>query len=148
MMIKLRTNLIGGLLGLIIAAIIWFVIPAQIKVMQASTYSVDARFMPRLVTLIIALMSIVLLIQSLVLKKERIVDIIIKEETRVIVFYLILVAYVVLIPIIGFLISTLLISLGTLLYLRCKRKSYYIITGVIVAGIYLAFIFLLNVPLP
>ena len=148
MTIKLRTNLIGGLLGLIIAAIIWFVIPVQVKVMQASTYSVDARFMPRLVTLIIALMSIVLLIQSLVLKKERIVDIIIKEETRVIVFYLILVAYVVLIPIIGFLISTLLISLGTLLYLRCKRKSYYIITGVIVAGIYLAFIFLLNVPLP
>lgn len=148
MTIKLRTNLISGLLGLIISAAIWFIIPAQIKVMQASTYSVDARFMPRLVSVIIALMSLVLLIQSLVLKKEKIVSIQVKEEMKVGLFYLMLVAYVILIPIIGFLISTLLICGGTLLFLRCKKKRYYLTTGIIVVGVYLAFIFLLNVPLP
>ena len=150
LVIKIKTNLIGGLSSILFSIALWIIIPLQIDLTRdnSSRFSINAQFLPKLAAIVICVLGIALILQSLVFKKEKIYLFDTHKELRPLLFCLIIIAYVILIPIIGFLVSSILMSCGGLLFLRTKKILYYIIALVSAAVIYITFSLLLNVSLP
>ncbi|MCT4597882.1 MAG: tripartite tricarboxylate transporter TctB family protein [Vallitalea sp.] len=147
MKIRFRTNLVSGIVFAGFSIVVWFLIPLQIESSGMSAL-VDAQFVPKLCTILLFIFSIILLIQSLVFKKDKSTEIDFTKEMKVILFFGILFIYLILITIIGFLISSLAFSTVSLLYLKCRKWTGYICTYAVVICLYLVFTMVLQVPLP
>jgi putative tricarboxylic transport membrane protein len=148
MKLKLKTNLVSGVMFAIFAAIVWVLIPFQIQTTESTSVVVNAQFVPKMVAIIIFILSIMLLVQSLVFKKDKYVEINLDWELKVALFLLILIAYTVFMPIIGFLPASILFCCGALLYLKSKNWRYYLIAFAVIVTLFLVFTIVLKVPLP
>lgn len=147
MKIRFRINLVSGIVFGLFSLVVWILIPFQILSKGSSTI-VNAQFVPQLVTILIFVFSIILLIQSLVFKKDRYVEINFKKEIKLLVFILMLVMYLILMPILGFLISSLVFCTGSLVYLKSRSWRHYVSTYIVVVALHIIFTMVLNVPLP
>jgi putative tricarboxylic transport membrane protein len=69
-------------------------------------------------------------------------------EIKAVIILLLLVLYALLMPLVGFIVSSLLFSIAMLYYFRIKKGSYYLI--VVISALVISFIFryLLGVRLP
>ncbi|WP_407267774.1 tripartite tricarboxylate transporter TctB family protein [Radiobacillus sp. PE A8.2] len=149
MEIKVPTNLVGGILIMLLSLIIWFLIPVQIPIMATFEGKlIDSRFVPRLLVATMFLISAILIISSLVFKKEKTIVYNVRSELKGILYLSILVIYILLVKYIGFLIACLLLAIVTLIYFKVKAIKYYAITLSVFVAIYLIFYFILEVPLP
>ncbi|MCT4542137.1 MAG: tripartite tricarboxylate transporter TctB family protein [Vallitalea sp.] len=149
MKIKIRTNLIGGIFFLLLSVIGWILIPSQIQVGKSSTTLIDAQFIPKLTMILICIFSIVLIVLSLINEKyEKYIELNISNELKVVVFYIMLIGYVLLIPIIGYEISSILFCGVMLLYFKAKKWTYYIVSFSVVLVLSFIFSKVLGVPLP
>jgi hypothetical protein len=129
---------------------LWIIIPSQIDLSRviSSKYSINAQFLPKMVAVVIFILGVSLIIQSLILKIEKIYTFETSKEVKPLLFYVILILYVLLISYIGFLVPSLIMSCSVLLFLGSKRVSHYIIVISIVVAINFIFKLALNVPLP
>ncbi|WP_100010042.1 tripartite tricarboxylate transporter TctB family protein [Lentibacillus sediminis] len=149
MEIRIPTNLVGGIIMMLLSIIIWFLIPEQIATDPAFQGGiVDSRFVPRILVGIMFILSMFLITLSLIFKKENIVVYDLKNEFRAFGYLGILVLYVLLVNYAGFLIACLLMGIGTLAYMKSKSLKYYMIIIVAFLIIYFVFTNLLAVPLP
>lgn len=149
MKIKVRTNLVGGILFSIISVIIWLLIPSEIQVGNSTTTLIDARFIPQVMMVMIFVFSLVLIIMSLKDKKyEKYIELDLSKQLKVLIFYLMLIAYVLLIPVLSYVWSSILFCGGMLLYFKARKWTWYAISFSVV--LFLAYVFssILNVPLP
>jgi len=144
---KIRTNLWGGVLFLLLAALIWFLIPSQIPASQSSAVGNDSRLMPRLVAIVIMICSAGLIFQSLVLKKETIVEVNLPAEKNALYSVIVMIEFLICIFIFGFLIGSFIMIVTFLLLFREKKPIPYVLLCVLSAGIYLLFTLVFNVPL-
>ena len=119
MKIKYRSNLTAGCIAIIAAVVLFLIIPAQVG----------------------------LIIQSLVFKKDEVREMELKKEGIGLLYMLVLLAYG-----IGFnysfLISTVLLGVITLVFLKDKQWLHYLIVAVATVAIYLIFTELLHLRLP
>jgi amino acid transporter len=147
MKIRFRTNLVSGIVFGLFSLVVWLLIPTQI--MSKGSYTiVNAQFVPKLVTVLIFAFSIILIIQSLVFKKDNYAELHFKKEFRLILFFLFLLTYLILMNVIGFLIASLVFCTATLFYLRSRNWKHYVSTYIIVFILFLIFTKVLSVPLP
>ena len=89
----------------------------------------------------------VLLIQSLILKKDTVKTLIVGKELKALAYMGMLLIYSILFKR-SFLISTILLGVATLAMTVTKKKLYYVIVIAMVAVLYLLFAKVLHIQLP
>lgn len=150
MFLKLRTNLTMGIFIILFAGLVWGLSNTQTAesgvVVVSST--VSARFFPQLVSAMMAICGIAMIVQSLVLRKEIMVEIELRKEIKSIIYLAMVSGYIFLFERIGYIISTMLVSCGLLILNNCKKIHYYAIVIAFVIAVYLLFSFPLRANLP
>lgn len=149
MSIKYKSNLCGGILSVALAIILFVLIPQQIGVDPASTSTtgVDSRTVPYAMAVLILVCGIFLIIQSVVLKKDTVKELVLSKERLALVYVVCLVVFSVLYKY-SFILATCFLGLITLVLLKCKKPLYYIIELAVVVALYFIFTQLLGVRLP
>lgn len=146
-MIKYKSNLTAGIVGIIGGIVLLLIIPHQIGEDYSVTYGITSRTVPYGIAVIWIVCGILLIIQSKVFHKEKIKELDVKKETKAILYMLVLVAYAW-----GFtksfLISTCLLGCATLAFTGSKKVSYYIITLLTVCILYFLFSVVLHLNMP
>lgn len=147
---SVRTYL-GPIFAIIFAIIVFFIIPSQIK--DTGVSFTGPRFYPYFLTVSILVLGIISIIVDLS-KRDK------KESAsksgfnkyafmRVLLSFIILIAWVYILPILGFVISTVLLTIG-LTFIIEKRKLYQVLIVSILFTVVIYFIFRtgLKIPLP
>ena len=122
-------------------------IPAQIGEDYSATYGITSRTIPYAIAVLWIICGIVLLVQSLILKKDEIKVLEIKKEVKALLYMLVLLIYALLFNK-SFLLSTIFLGIATLAFTGTKKKSYYIIVTAVVIIVYVLFTKVLHVQMP
>ncbi len=143
-------SIVGPLVFLVFAVAAFLLMPSQVKVQE--NMATTARTFPTLLLQIMIGGSVVLLGTELVKiirrNKLDVIQIELLTEIKALVILLMLVLYALLMPLIGFILSSLLFSVAMLYYFRIKKGSYYLIVIVSALAIGVIFRYLLGVRLP
>lgn len=147
MRIKYKLNLSAGCLAVLGAIVLFLIIPSQVGLETQSVQGITSRSLPYALCVLMAVCGAGLIVQSLILKKDEVKELEIKQEVKGICYMLLLLVY-------GygfsrsFLVSTLFLGAATLAFTKCKKVSYYAIIVVTVVALYFIFTRLLHVRLP
>lgn len=143
------TEIVSGVFFFILAVICYFIIPGQVQVSETET--VNGRAFPYLLTAIMGIFSIVLLGQEFIrisIKKQPLTTkkINLLEEVKALFIFLILILTYLISRITDlFVLGAIFCAISFLIYFRCRKISYYIITLGLAVLIWVAFRFGLNV---
>lgn len=147
MKIKYRSNLTAGCIAIVAAVVLFLIIPAQVGVERKATFGINSRTLPYALSVLMAVCGAGLIIQSLVFKKDEVKEMELKKEGIGLLYMLVLLAYG-----IGFnysfLISTVLLGVITLAFLKDKQWTHYLIVVIMTVAIYFIFTELLHLRLP
>ncbi len=147
--LRFRENLWSGIVAIVMGLIVRIIIPYQIKIRaEKLSNAIPSDYVPLLIVYLMIGLGIVLVMKSLVLKIDSYITVDIPGELHALRYFLIIVVYVIAMPILGFLASSLLFCTGALLFMKIRKKSYYAFTLGITAFLWFSFKYLLNVPLP
>lgn len=144
---KIKTNLAGGILFSILSVIILILVPYQCAASQTTSVGNDPRLMPRIVAVVTLACSLVLIFQSLVLKKETIIEISMEDEKNALYAALIMFFFLACILIFGYLLASFIMIAVFLLFFKERKPLSYIVLCALAFAIYLLFVKLFNVPL-
>lgn len=149
-MIKINKNLWGSIIFLLLATIIWLLIPYQIA--SDTKRIINSQTFPRLVIGIMWVFSLVLLIKTsiLILRKQDQSYIVINAKEESISWMMIgsIVLFWVLLHWLSFIISAMIFATIVLLIFRSKKWYYYGITYTTIVIVTLVFENILKVKLP
>lgn len=152
MKIKLNSNMVTGGIFLAISGVLYALLPLQIKTYE--TGSITAATVPTLLLRILLICSGILLVQGLLSKekKEYCLDASLfrrdsLKRLKPAIYIAMLLAYAVLMPRIGFIIASLLLANGILVYFGTRKWWFYLIAS---ANVFLAYFLFraINVTLP
>ena len=134
----------GGGLFLIVSVALHILIPSQIRTYETS--AVTAATVPTLLIRGMILCSVILLVQGILSKEKTeytISGAIFTRENllrlKPVIYIAMLIAYALLLPHIGFIISSLLLANGILLYFGTRKWWFYAIASANVIVAYFAF---------
>lgn len=146
---KLKTNLISGILAIILGSVLLLIVPFQIQEeMFITKGQIPADFIPKTTSWVMIILGIILLAQSVFLKKEQVVEVEKRALGRSLIFLGMLILYAILFTYIGFLLSSVIFSLVLLVFLKCKNPLYYVICVMFPVVVYFVFTYGLSVRLP
>lgn len=147
--IKLPTELVTGIVFLLLGAVILLIMPKQVPV--SDTDVVNGRAFPTLLMVVMMIFSGALLLKELYnvyVKKipltTKTVNLLVEVKALEILAILLL-TYIICRVTNLFVVGAIFCSLGFLVYFRCRKKSYYAITLAAAVLIWAAFRFGLNV---
>lgn len=147
MKITYRSNLLAGIVSVILGIICIIVIPGQIGEDYSVTYGITSKTVPYAVAVLWILCGGVLAFQSLVLKTDTVKVLEVGKEARALAYMAVLVLYCVLFKK-SFLLSTIFLGIATLAFTGTKKKLYYGVILVTVVTLYLLFSNVLHVQMP
>lgn len=147
MKIQYKTNLVTGIFSTIMGIVLFIIIPFQIRVEKNILYNVSSRTLPYVISCIFIVCGILLIIQSIILKKEKIKSIDLRREFRIMIYFISLILYILTFEK-NFIISTVSLGIFTLFMTKSKKPLFYIITIIVVFILYYIFTKLLHVRLP
>ncbi len=147
MTIKYRANLIAGCIAIAMAVALYIMIPLQIKAETQTTFGVTSRTMPYMLCALMGISGVGLIFQSLVLKKDKILEIHLGQELKAACYIACLWLYSTGFTY-SFLMATSLLGVVTLAFSKCKKPLYYIVIIITTVVIYFVFTELLHVRLP
>jgi len=158
---KIKTNLVTGIIMGLFSAISLYIMPTQVKNPAYDSGVPSPRIIPGLCLWIILFFSVVLLAQSLIFKKEKIVEFDWEKEKPAILLIALMCVYVALIIWVGYMIASAVVFVIVLIYSGEKfiipkenRKfglpvaPIYIFTVLAGVGIYFLFTEVFHVSLP
>lgn len=154
MKIKTNTNLTSGVLFLIVSIVLYLLIPSQIQTIE--TTQITARTVPALLFRIMIICSIVLIVQG-ALRKDKTTYVIspallkdpaFRAEAKTLIYIAMLLAYALIMPHIGFMPASLLLSNGIIYYFGSRKWYFYAIASANVLFAFFVFRNLLQVSLP
>lgn len=132
----------------VLSLILLILIPYQIRVPAYDSGAPSPRIIPGICIVIMLIFSIALIIQSLVFKKEKIVEFDWEKEKPAILLILLLCIYVALILFLGFIIASAITFVIALAYCGERKPFIYIFTIAAAVGIYFLFKNVFTVSLP
>ncbi|MGI5947432.1 MAG: tripartite tricarboxylate transporter TctB family protein [Lachnospiraceae bacterium] len=147
MKITYRSNLVAGIVSVILGIICMVIIPGQIGEDYSATYGITSRTVPYAVAILWIICGIVLMIQSLVLKKDEVKTLDVGKELKALAYMAVILVYALLFKK-SFLVSTMFLGVATLAFTGSKKKSFYVIVLATVLILYLLFSKVLHVQLP
>ena len=144
MEIKYKSNLAAGIVSIILGVICIILVPLQIAEDYSATYGTTSRTIPCAIGVLWIVCGVVLLIQSLILKKDTVKTLIVGKELKALAYMAMLLIYSILFKR-SFLI---LLGVATLAMTGTKKKLYYVIVIAMVVVLYLLFAKVLHIQLP
>lgn len=147
MKLRYRSNLVAGIVSIVLGIICLILIPAQIGEDYAITYGITSRTVPQAVAVLWIVCGAILIFQSLVLHKDTFKTLEVTKELKAVLYMVVLVIYMLTFRN-SFLITTILLGIVTLIFTGCKKPLHYVIVVATVVLIYLAFTYALHVKLP
>lgn len=147
MKIKYRSNLVAGIVSICLGVICFLIIPMQIGEDYTATYGITSKTVPYAVSVLWIVCGIILIIQSLLLKKDEIKSLEAGKELKAIGYMLMLLIYGILFRK-SFLISTMFLGCVTLAFTGSRKKVYYAVVLAVVAVLYFLFSRVLHIQLP
>ena len=144
MEIKYKSNLAAGIVSIILGVICIILVPLQIAEDYSATYGITSRTIPCAIGVLWIVCGVVLLIQSLILKKDTVKTLIVGKELKALAYMAMLLIYSILFKR-SFLISTILLGVATLAMTGtkngcsvipsfCKSIAYSI--AIVTGGVY------------
>ncbi len=143
--VKIKTNLLFGIVAIIVAAVLWFIIPSQITTSKVATEHINGSFMPKLMAVLMCVCGIINIIKSVALKDEDVKEIEIKTESKNWIYLGMIVAYGLLARYFSFIVASVMFGIGSLWFMKCKDAKKYIIVVAVIVAVCLIFKFGLKV---
>lgn len=147
---KLKVNLLGGSIFLILSIILWLLIPSQIPI--SGNAIITSQTFPRLIVILMFLGSLVLLLGDIIklLNKKPVLEVKLnlKEEGKAVITCMMLVAYAFLMDKIGFMFASILYCCSMLAFFKSKNIKYYISVVIVCIAVTYIFKHILLVQLP
>ena len=131
-----------------ISLIMLILLPQQVRVPAYDSGAPSPRIIPGVCLVLMLIFSLVLIIQSLVFKKEKIVEFDWNKEKPAILMIALLCIYVALILTVGFIIASAVVFIIILAYCGERKPFIYIFTVACAIGIYFLFQYVFTVSLP
>ena len=147
MEIKYKSNLVAGIVSLILGVICLILVPLQIAEDYSATYGITSRTVPYAIGILWIVCGVILLVESLILKKDSEKTLVVGKELKALAYMVILLAYGILFKR-SFLISTILLGVATLAMTGTKKKLFYVIVIAMVVVLYLLFAKVLHIQMP
>ena len=148
MKFKIKTNLWTGIVFGLFAAFMFFMMETQVRLPGYDSGAPSPRIMPTIFLTIILINSVILIIQSLVFKKEKVVEFDWTEQKPMIVLIVLMCVYTFMITKLGYLVSSLIVFPAALFYVGERKKGPYITAVILAVAIFFMFKFIFNISLP
>ena len=148
MTIKVRTNLVSGIIFLIMAIALLILIPKEIVQTYQQNQYIDAKAIPQLIAYFMLAVSISLILKGTVFKKEVIKEFELAPELVGLGFICILALYVFAMKYIGLLFDSIILATITLSITKVKKWKIWVIVMVSIVIVYFAFTFGLSIYFP
>jgi len=145
---KIKTNLVTGIAMGLFSAISLYIMPTQVKNPAYDSGVPSPRIIPGLCLGIILFFSVVLIIESLVFKKEKIVEFDWSKEKPAILLIALMCVYTALIIWIGYILASAVVFCFILFYCGERKWPIYVFTVAAAVGIYFLFTGVFHVSLP
>ena len=145
---KIKTNMVSGIVMGAIALILILCIPSQIRVPAFDSGAPSPRIIPGICLAIMLVSSIALIIQSLVLKQEKVVEFDWEKEKPAIILIIGMCVYIGLMLCIGYVLASLIIFPLVLFFVGERKPGPYIVVLVAAFLIFLLFKNVFNISLP
>lgn len=145
---KIKTNLVSGILMGAIALLLLVLMPGQVRVPAFDSGAPSPRIIPGICLGIMLVSSIALLIRSLVLKQEKVVEFDWKKEKPAILLIVGMCVYIGLMLCIGYVLASLIVFPLVLFYVGERKPGPYIVVVVSAFAIFLLFKNVFNISLP
>ena len=145
---KIKTNLVSGILMGAIALLLLVLMPGQVRVPAFDSGAPSPRIIPGICLGIMLVSSFALLIQSLVLKQEKVVEFDWEKEKPAILLIVGMCVYIVLMLCIGYVLASLIVFPLVLFYVGERKPGPYIVVLVSAFAIFLLFKNVFNISLP
>lgn len=145
---KIKTNLVSGIIMGVIALILILVMPSQVRVPAYDSGAPSPRIIPGICLAIMLVSSIALIIQSLILKQEKVVEFDWAKEKPAILLILGMCVYIGLMLCIGYVLASLIVFVGVLIYVGERKPGPYIVAIVAAFVIFLMFKNVFKISLP
>lgn len=146
----INTNFISGLLFLVLGVALILIIPTQVK-LSSNSSGVTSATIPYVVGFIMITGSIILIFQGIISKNNKQIPMT-HEQWVVFRGYILYTAcffiYAKILPYVGFVISSILLSVVILMNYKCKKKMYYVISFVSILVLFFVFKKVFYVKLP
>ena len=139
---KIKTNLVSGVIMGVAALLLIILLPSQVRVPAYDSGAPSPRIIPGICLAIMLVSSIALIIQSLVLKQEKIVEFDWEKEKPAILLI------VGLMLCIGYVLASLIVFPLALFYVGERKPGPYIVVLVSAFAIFLLFKNVFNISLP
>ncbi len=146
MVIKYRCNLASGIAAILFSIVLFILIPQQIAVETVVNFGVTSRTIPYGIAVLFAVCGVGLIFQSLVLKKDKEMELNLHAELRPFLLFALFIVYIFVFekewP-----ISTAALACGGLALSKCKKWQYYVIVIVLTLAMYFLFVNVLHIRL-
>ena len=148
MKFKIKTNLVSGIVMGIFSLILLLTLPSQVRVPAYDSGAPSPPVIPGACIVLMLIFSVVLIVQSVVFKREKIVEFDWEKERPVILMILMMCVYVALIIYMGYIFASIVTFIAVLLYCGERKPSVYVVT--VVASVVIFFLFknVFNIQLP
>lgn len=107
MKFKIKTNLVSGIVMGIFSLILLLTLPSQVRVPAYDSGAPSPRVIPGACIVLMLIFSVVLIVQSVVFKKEKIVEFDWEKERPIILMILMMCVYVALIIYMGYIFASI-----------------------------------------
>ncbi len=148
MKFKIKTNLWSGIIMGTLSLVLLILMPYQVRVPAYDSGAPSPRIIPGICLVLMLIFSIVLIIQSLVFKQEKIVEFDWEKEKPAILLIVLLCIYVALILTLGFIPASIITFFIVLAYCGERKPFIYIFIAAATIGIYFLFKNVFTVSLP
>ncbi len=148
MKVNIKTNLCSGILMAVVAIILLIVLPEQVRLPAYDSGAPSPRIIPTIVLSGILISSLILIVQSLVFKKEKIYEYDFKKEVPTIVLIILMCLFSAIIINLGFLTAVFIVFPLILFYMKERTPFIYIFSIGAGIGIFFLFRFVFNISLP
>lgn len=154
MKVKYNSEIISGLIFLIVGLVLWFLIPTQVDTLEKT--AINAQTFPRISIGGLVLFSAGLLLEGvfarekkeILITKESFHSVAFKKEMRSVVYALFLIVYCMIVGRLGYVVSTVLLVLAVMIFYRARKWYYYAIPLSMIGVVYYVFKVLLRISLP
>ena len=146
--IKIKTNLWTGIIFGLFAIFRFLMMEKEVRIPMFDSGAPSPRIMPTIFLTIILICSALLIIQSVVFKKEKVVEFDWSKEMPMFVLIAMLCLYTFLIINVGYMVASLIVFPVVLFFVGERKIPVYVVSVVAAIGIYFLFKFVFNISLP
>ncbi len=148
MKIQIKTNLWSGIVMGLLSIFFLLVLPNQVRLPAYDSGAPSPRIIPYTILIGILVCSIILIIQSLVFKKEKIYEFDTKNEIPAIVLIGLMCLFSAIIIYLGFIAAVVIIFPLILFYMKERKPFIYIFSVGVGIAVFFIFRLIFNISLP